>query len=184
MYTFEKAALAVLTVFPAFVFIQCGNGPEKTALSPEARQIVSRMEDPGDETSKEVFISLREQTVGKITADMLAGSEPIIVVESFFPRMSQYTSTIYTSQIQMSFTEEPERVKSFSTPTLTGNYFLVETDDVPDKTFEILAALTNDNMDEYLAAENRMPRFSNTAWFIAVIENDNGNIRVTNFKTR
>jgi hypothetical protein len=178
--------IVCVAVFPVFVFIQCGNGRPRNDLPPEARQIIGQMESPDDETAKDVFISLRGQTLGKITANLLEENDTIVVVEEFTSVMKKYTSTIYTPHIQMNFIGEAERsnVRMGSNRSLTGTYTLVENDNVPDKTFEIIDAFLNERLDEYISGRNRIPRFSNSVCLIAVIKNDGGNITVSNFKTK
>ncbi|MDR1239538.1 MAG: hypothetical protein LBK27_05455 [Treponema sp.] len=188
MNNFGKLILNVLcvAVLPVFVFIQCGNGQQKNDLSPEVRQIIGQMESPDDETAKDVFISLREQTLEKITANLLEENDNIVVIEAFTSAMKKYTSTIYTPHVQMNFTGEAERsnVRTGSNRSLTGAYTLIENDNVPDQTFEIIDAFSNDRLDEYISGRNRIPSFSNSVCLIAVIKNDSGNITVSNFKTR
>jgi hypothetical protein len=187
MNNFGKLIFNVLgiVIFPVFVFTQCGNGGQKVDLTPEARQIIEQMESPDGETAKDVFTSLREQTIAKITPDMLGGTDTIVVIEEFTPVMKKYTSTIYTSQVQLDFIGEAERgVKVNSNRSLTGTYALVETDNVPDKTFEIIDAFTDDSLDEYITGRNKIPRMSNSVCLISIIKNDNGSITVSNFKTK
>jgi hypothetical protein len=165
-------------------FVQCGSGEQKVSLSPEARQIVSQMTSPKGDGSLDFLMSLREQTVAKIAAaNLLEGSDPIVVLEHFSPGMKRYKSIIYTSKVQMSFSEEQIRVKGIKKSYLTDSYRLVENNDVSNEARELIEIAVNNKMDEYIESRKRIPRISNWTWLISIIKNDGGNITVSTFRT-